>query len=217
MTRFVGVRTFITVVRADCPSAPALTLSGQSTSDYFGYSLSTAGDVNGDGYADVIVDAYAYNAGTHQGRAYVYLGNGGAGLALAPRTRRASDSAPVAYLGQSESVNSFRLAALSRTPFGRGKVKLEWEVKPLGVLFNGSGTQRSAAWMDTGTTGAGLDELVTSLAARTAYHWRLRVLYNSVSTPFAQHSRWLTQPWNGWNETRIRTAPLRVYLPLTSR
>ena len=38
----------------------------------FGVSVSTAGDVNGDGYADVIVGAYAYSANT--GRAYIYFG-----------------------------------------------------------------------------------------------------------------------------------------------
>ena len=60
----------------------------------------TAGDINGDGYAEVIVGAYGYNS--YQGRAYVYSGNESLGLSLEPQARRADDSAPIAYLGKSE-------------------------------------------------------------------------------------------------------------------
>ena len=34
------------------------------------------------------------------------------------------------------------------------KALLEWEGKPLGTPFDGSGTGISAAWIDTGTAGA---------------------------------------------------------------
>jgi hypothetical protein len=55
-----------------------VTLTGEAAGDYFGYSLASAGDVNGDGYADVIVGAYLNNAGgTHPGRAYIYFGSPG--------------------------------------------------------------------------------------------------------------------------------------------
>lgn len=45
---------------------------GESTSNYFGYSVSDAKDVNNDGYDDVIVGANYYNS--RQGRSYVYFG-----------------------------------------------------------------------------------------------------------------------------------------------
>ena len=51
---------------------PDITLRGDPTSDNFGYSVSTAGDVNGDGYSDVIVGDYDYNVDT--GRVYVFYG-----------------------------------------------------------------------------------------------------------------------------------------------
>ena len=41
---------------------------------YFGNSVGTAGDVNGDGYADVIVGAYGYDGDqSNEGRVFIYL------------------------------------------------------------------------------------------------------------------------------------------------
>ena len=51
-----------------------------------------------------------------------------------------------------------------------------------------------------------LDELIDGLQQDTLYHWRVRLLYHPATTPFQQTSRWLTNPWNGWNEARLRTA-----------
>jgi hypothetical protein len=51
---------------------------------YFGYAARTAGDVNGDGYADVIASAPGFDGGrTNEGVAYVYHGSA-AGLATSP-------------------------------------------------------------------------------------------------------------------------------------
>ncbi|MBK8552533.1 MAG: FG-GAP repeat protein, partial [Ignavibacteria bacterium] len=49
-----------------------LSMTGESNYNNFGISVSSAGDVNGDGYDDVIVGADRYNAVT--GRAYIYFG-----------------------------------------------------------------------------------------------------------------------------------------------
>jgi len=187
-------------------ATPALTLTGENSQDDFGGSVGTAGDVNGDGYAEFIVGAYRYANDDYQGRAYVYAGNGSYGVSVRPQQRRNDNGAPIAPSGQSESLSGFRIAALGRSPFGRGKVKLEWEVKPLGTAFNGASTQKSAAWLDSGTAGAALNELVTGLSTGTHYHWRVRVLYHPATTPFQSYSRWFTQPWNGWQENDLLTA-----------
>ena len=52
------------------------TAEGNQTAAHFGYSVSTAGDVNGDGYSDAIVGAYQYENGQPlEGRAFVYHGS----------------------------------------------------------------------------------------------------------------------------------------------
>jgi len=47
-------------------------LSGLNAGDSLGKSVSSAGDVNGDGYDDLIVGLPGYNSGA--GRAYIYFG-----------------------------------------------------------------------------------------------------------------------------------------------
>ncbi|GAX59205.1 hypothetical protein SCALIN_C01_0136 [Candidatus Scalindua japonica] len=49
---------------------------GNQHSAYFGWSVSTAGDVNGDGYSDIIIGAYGYDSGeVNEGAAFVYHGS----------------------------------------------------------------------------------------------------------------------------------------------
>jgi hypothetical protein len=64
---------------------------------HFGSSVASAGDVNGDGYADVIVGAYGYDSG--QGRAYVYHGSA-TGPSTIPNWIAESNQA-TAYFGNS--------------------------------------------------------------------------------------------------------------------
>jgi hypothetical protein len=123
-----------------------------------------------------------------------------------PRQLRTAGSVPISWLGSSDSVTAFRLAMLGRTPYGRGKVKLEWEVKPRGTLFDGTGLGRSASWQDSGTAGHAFSQLIGSLSASTLYHWRLRVLYHPAATPHQAYSRWLTPAFNGAQGVDFRTA-----------
>lgn len=56
-------------------NVPDVTLDGENIHQYFGVSVSGAGDVNGDGYDDVIAGAYLNSAGNlYSGRAYIYFG-----------------------------------------------------------------------------------------------------------------------------------------------
>ncbi|HET6273808.1 MAG TPA: FG-GAP-like repeat-containing protein [Bacteroidota bacterium] len=77
---------------------PDMTFLGEATSDRFGLSAAGAGDVNGDGYGDVIVGAYANSANT--GRAYLFLSSDG--------------PLPI------------QLASFTATSIGEDQVRLDW-------------------------------------------------------------------------------------------
>ncbi|PVE04972.1 Ig-like domain-containing protein, partial [Limnohabitans sp. Rim28] len=52
-------------------------IHGENTDDNLGYSVSAAGDVNGDGKADLLVGAVGYAGGVANGRSYVVYGKDG--------------------------------------------------------------------------------------------------------------------------------------------
>ncbi|MBK8381376.1 MAG: FG-GAP repeat protein [Ignavibacteria bacterium] len=65
-------RAYVYFGGASMNNAADVTITGETASNYFGYSVSSAGDINGDGYSDVIVGAFKYSSDI--GRAYIYFG-----------------------------------------------------------------------------------------------------------------------------------------------
>jgi hypothetical protein len=187
-------------------------------SAHYGYSVGTAGDVNGDGYAEVIVGAPNYQRATElhdEGQAFLYYGNGSRGVSLNPRQQHPG-GAPLAHLGRSSDMGSFRARLRAGTPFGRARILLECEVKPVGTPFTGSDAQ---AWGNYQLSVPGHDKYIVphDLAADTPHHWRVRWRYDPVTTPWMPAGRWVTMPWNGWNETDFRTGGDRALLPVVLR
>ena len=78
-----GIRIVVDDARAIYPldvdplaTSPAWTVHGHQDDEHLGWSVAAAGDVNGDGYGDVIVGAPGYDNGLPaQGAALIYRGS----------------------------------------------------------------------------------------------------------------------------------------------
>jgi Na+-transporting NADH:ubiquinone oxidoreductase subunit NqrB len=83
-------------------TTPSWTSSGDDQTDaYFGISVASAGDVNGDGYDDVIVGAHLYDApNPNAGKAYLYLGSS-FGLETIALWTSSGDAQAYAHFGSS--------------------------------------------------------------------------------------------------------------------
>jgi hypothetical protein len=79
------------------PDAPDWYEYGEHKSAYYGLSVGTAGDVNGDGYADVIIGSPNFSGGqTSEGKVYVYHGSN-TGLATTPNWTMEGDKYSVDF------------------------------------------------------------------------------------------------------------------------
>ena len=64
---------------ADLNGKNGFKLDGENNNDLSGVSVSAAGDINGDGHADLVIGAVWYPSGNHIGRSYVLFGGPGVG------------------------------------------------------------------------------------------------------------------------------------------
>jgi len=79
---------------------PSWDLEGENTFAYLGRSVNSAGDVNADGYMDVIIGSYGYN--TNEGKTAVYHGSAN-GLLTSPSWWITGGGSSSTYLGYSVS------------------------------------------------------------------------------------------------------------------
>ncbi|MEW5989124.1 MAG: integrin alpha [Chloroflexota bacterium] len=79
------------------PTSPNWIAEGDQANASFGWSVATAGDVNGDGYDDVIIGSHVYNNDLdNEGRVFVYYGSV-AGLSVSPDWTAESDQADALF------------------------------------------------------------------------------------------------------------------------
>jgi len=164
-------------------------LEANQASALLGTSVAGAGDVNGDGFADVIVGANFYDNGqTDEGAAFVYYGTNRGRPVLAAQFR-GDGSTPVQPWGLSQQADGFVVAIEATSPRGRERARLQVEACPNGAAFGSllCDTRRTSTWTEIGANpqGSTLALLMTGLAVDSVYHWRARVLFAPLTVTSA--------------------------------
>ncbi|HUR65092.1 MAG TPA: integrin alpha, partial [Chitinophagaceae bacterium] len=163
----------------------------------FGYSVACAGDINGDGYSDVIIGSHQYDdvGNTNEGRAFIYYGNNAGGLRNNLRLYNADLVTPIQRANIFEA-NHFGAGLFARSPIGRVRGKIVWEIKKQGDPFSGSPITNSASFtgkqssfFDLGINGTEIKNLVQKVHFENKI--RVRVEYHKATAITGQ----LYGPW----------------------
>ena len=179
------------------PAATNWTAESDQDIAHFGRSVCTAGDVNGDGYSDVIVGASEYDNGqTDEGRAFVYFGNEGTGLRSTVRQFKPG-TLNIIYSGGSSGTNGqARLNIFGKSPFGRTGGRIVYEFKENGMPFSGAvitnstSSSGSGVFTDLDFWGVDLYKGISGLQFDKLYKWRARVQYRLSTSPYQKFGPW---------------------------
>ena len=142
-------------------STQGFVINGQAGSDLSGFSVSSAGDVNGDGLADLVVGAYQADpaGGTDAGKTYVVFGK--ASGAVVNLSAVATGTGGFVINGQSASDNAGYSVSSAGDINGDGLADLivsAWMADPV------TGTDAGRAYVVYGQTGTGAIDLSTVAA-----------------------------------------------------
>ena len=162
-----------------------------------GNSVSSAGDVNGDGYSDIIAGANNYSNGESQeGKAFVFYGGGGSGGRANVQQYSPGSGSVVGSGGLTYYNGQVKLAIFARSPFGMTKARISHEYKTNGVPFSGgvitnsTGSTGTGDLTNLGITGTEIFHNIDGLQTGKLYKWRARVKYDLVSNPYQKFGPW---------------------------
>jgi hypothetical protein len=105
------------------------------TYDFFGWSVAAAGDINADGYSDMIVGSPNFSSGqTDADAAFFYYGNNGSGLRNNLRLYNSDLANPLD--NSQKTKQEFGIGLFARSFMGAGRGKLVWETSASGLGFS---------------------------------------------------------------------------------
>ncbi len=143
-------------------AVPDWTAKSNQVDAVFGNAVSSAGDVNGDGYSDVIIGSLNYDNGeSNEGRCYVFYGNLVNGLLSAVQQYRPASTNIVCSGGKTGIDGQVKMGIFGKSPFGRAKGKIVHDYVTIGVPFssiNSTLSTGAGAFADLGTLGSELTD-----------------------------------------------------------
>ncbi len=194
-------------------SAANIVVESNQIAGQLGESVASAGDVNGDGYSDIIVGAPGYTNGeTEEGRAYIYFGNGGSGLVNGVQQMRANSTIPISPGGLSGALGQVQYVINGKSYIGRQGGKMAWETRSNGIPFAITGgtitnslasTGVSSSYTDLAGTGTLLIEVISGLNQTKDHKWRCRIQYDPVTAITGQ----IYGPWY-YHKSRTPEVPM---------
>ena len=160
----------------------------------FGATATGVGDVNGDGFSDIMIGSPFANQPTPRGRIQLYTGNGYLpflGKPVRVQARRNNSTTPISAHGKTFTTFGFDVnMANARGPMGGNAVMLVAEAKPLGQPFGASPNLPFDPWRTVQTNnGISVTTSVTGTNG-SRLHWRARLQYVNHAGAYWQHSRW---------------------------
>jgi hypothetical protein len=167
----------------------------------YGWSVAGGGDVDGDGYSDIISGSpNALSTFADEGAFTVLRGNWSPSISRPTRLYMTDLASPLATNGLDPLDVYFGVGHVARSHMQRKDGRLQWEVVFEGQPYSGGPasvtnsllyTAQSAGWTDLGLAGTEIKELVYKEPFRRRYKWRVRVEYElSRSIDGQRFSRW---------------------------
>ncbi len=189
-------------------------IESDQASAALGRSVASAGDVDGDGDADILVSAPLFNASlTDDGQVSLFLGNSGAGVGRLPQQFRPSSSTAIIAALRSTSQSEVRLRFFGRSFFGRVDATPQYEVIAFGNDFS-AGTLIDGTESDLGLNGLTFTEDIDNLSSNTLYKWRARLEFDIAGGAPQRFSAWIySDGASGLGEADFRTdaAPKQAF------
>ncbi|MCF2497505.1 FG-GAP-like repeat-containing protein [Dyadobacter chenhuakuii] len=180
---------------------PIFEVQGQREFYFLGRALDGAGDINGDGYGDIVIGTQFFDHESFdEGSATIYYGNNFNNNNNLQNNLRLYNSDLTTPINQSQKAkNNFGISLYAKSFLGRSKGKLVWETKAKGQGFSKgannvitNSTMSSGSWIgyaSLGLTGVEMKSVIAKQGTSTKV--RVRVKYDPALALTGQ----LYGPW----------------------